>query len=418
LVHVSSLITFLRKRSGAAHQLTPSHFERPHKFRVEWQPGPGGRLDWYVLNYKKEEKDGNVTYTEGDGNGQEWLHAYSMKDESLQKLMGSQIPIEPTYLIMNVAISSTWGFPYDIPDWCPKCYDCDDPKCACSFYPGFCQMIRSGRTAMYIDYIRVYQSSDPTAHVGANHTLGCDPPDYPTKEWIQGHEYRYMRNPPFSFEDKHPLRTVTNGGGTCHSNNDCGANITNINYTAVYEFQQQHPNRALLTDNEMLKSFKVHGRGTCQIQTKRGLFSTATTTSQMPKVCVCKDGFTGPNCLSQDYNDKYTSILSAAIVSKTKSPFSRISHYKVPHFMFVILISGILLLSYVLVATVQQNKEFRAAAKLASSSSSTVPLIGSSFISNGGQQARIIGTGIGYSSSNYNPHQHVNDTTAPIIQQG
>ena len=51
---------------GAAHQLTPSHFQKPHRFRLEWQPGPGGRLDWYVKNYKTDI-DGNITYTEGEG---------------------------------------------------------------------------------------------------------------------------------------------------------------------------------------------------------------------------------------------------------------------------------------------------------------------------------------------------------------
>lgn len=173
---------------GVAHQLTPKHFEKPHSFRLEWQPGRGGRLDWYL----RDPNAKSAATNEGDGDGPKWTHVYSLKDQSLNDLMGSQIPIEPTSLIFNVAVSSTWGFPYDTPEWCPKCFDCDDPKCACSFYPGFCQMLRSGDTAMYIDHVRLYQSYDADAHVGANHTLGCDPPDYPTKEWIKGHSYRYV----------------------------------------------------------------------------------------------------------------------------------------------------------------------------------------------------------------------------------
>ena len=145
---------------------------------------------------------------------------------------------------MNTAISSTWGFPYDTPDWCTKCFDCDNPKCACSFYPGFCEMIRSGKVSMLIDSIRIYQSRNSSAHVGAPHTLGCDPPDYPTKEWIDGHQYRYMRNPPFVYEDTTPLRRVQIGGGACLTDKDCGGLIRNTNWTAVFEDLIQTGRRA------------------------------------------------------------------------------------------------------------------------------------------------------------------------------
>lgn len=98
---------------GAAHQLAESHFQTPHTFRIEWQPGPGGRIDWYVRGGEKVEVNGTEHTLEMDGNGTEWIHAFSIKDKSISELMGSQIPIEPSYLIMNTAISSTWGFPYD-----------------------------------------------------------------------------------------------------------------------------------------------------------------------------------------------------------------------------------------------------------------------------------------------------------------
>lgn len=120
---------------GSMHQVTDSHFRKMHSFRMEWQPGDGGRLDWFTKAYKANgTMDDSV---EGDGNGEEWVKVYTLKDESLKNLTGAKIPIEPTYLILNTAISSTWGFPYQVPDWCPKCYDCNDPKCACSFNPGF-----------------------------------------------------------------------------------------------------------------------------------------------------------------------------------------------------------------------------------------------------------------------------------------
>jgi Beta-glucan synthesis-associated protein SKN1/KRE6/Sbg1 len=350
---------------GAAHQLTPSHFEKPHTFRLEWQPGPGGRLDWFVKNYKVN----STTYMDGDGDGQEWLHAYSLKDENIQQLMGSQIPIEPTYLIFNVAVSSTWGFPYDVPEWCPKCYDCDDPKCACSFYPGFCQMLRSGKTAMYIDYIRLYQSTNDSAHVGAPHTLGCDPPEYPTSEWIHGHEYRYMRNPPFSFEDTHPLRRIQNGGGACTTDDECGANINSVNHTAEFEKQQQmqqnttdgntNTANSTLSDGETSSS-SVNGRGRCVPRSRGGLFGKINTVQTT--VCECNVGYTGPHCLSIDHIDETP---KAHILSHTKSPFSRIYRLQLPGFLLSTLVGAVLVLIYILVHSVRQNKKFRmlAAAK-------------------------------------------------------
>ena len=207
---------------GAMKQLVPEHFRTPHTFRVEWQPGRGGRIDWFTKSYKMKDENGTVFHMEGDGKGQDWEHSLSIPDFALENAMGSKIPEEPSYIIFNTAISSTWAFPYDVPDWCPKCYDCYNPKCACSFNPGFCNMMKTGKVALKIDAVRVYQSKDDNAHDGNPHTVGCDPPGFPTREFIKGYEYRYMRNPPFVFDDKHPLRKVKNGGGKCEVDEDCG----------------------------------------------------------------------------------------------------------------------------------------------------------------------------------------------------
>lgn len=207
---------------GAMKQLVPEHFKTPHTFRVEWQPGRGGRLDWFTKSYKKVDENGTIYHIEGDGKGQEWEHSLSIPDFALDDAMGSKIPEEPSYIIFNTAISSTWAFPYDVPEWCPKCYDCNDPKCTCSFNPGFCNMMKTGKVALKIDSVRVYQSKDDDAHSGRPHTVGCDPPEFPSTEYIKGYEYRYMRNPPFVNADKHPLRSVKNGGGECMTDMDCG----------------------------------------------------------------------------------------------------------------------------------------------------------------------------------------------------
>lgn len=37
---------------SALHQITPENYKRRNKFRLEWQPGDGGRLDWFAQGYK------------------------------------------------------------------------------------------------------------------------------------------------------------------------------------------------------------------------------------------------------------------------------------------------------------------------------------------------------------------------------
>jgi Beta-glucan synthesis-associated protein SKN1/KRE6/Sbg1 len=331
---------------GVAHQLSPMHFQKPHTFRLEWQPGRGGRLDWYI----RVPASGN-TSSSGDKNDG-FQHLFALNDASLKDLMGSQIPIEPMAILFNVAVSSTWGFPFDSPDWCPKCYDCDDPKCACAFYPGFCQMIRSNRTAMYIDFVRVYQSSKPDAHVGANHTLGCDPPGYPTKEWIHGHSYRYMRNPPFSYEDKHPLRPIQTGGGSCDSDRDCGGDIRKPNLTAVYEQQQaaSGSGRDLGHDNT---DPTLIGRGQCVQRMTHGMFSL---TSDLGSVCVCNAGYTGPYCLALRHFDDTP---SAYKIRTSTSPFRRMHYFIVPNDLFAIGIVLLTLLWALLVVRIRDQKRER-----------------------------------------------------------
>jgi hypothetical protein len=322
---------------GAAHQLTPAHFNRTHTFRVEWQPGPGGRIDWFT----KGHNINSGLSIEGDGLGKDWVHAYAFRDKSLSDLMGSQIPIEPMSLILNTAVSSTWGFPYDVPEWCTKCYDCDDPKCACTFAPGFCKMLREGDVAMYVDSIRIYQSRDPLAHVGAHHTLGCDPPAYPTREWIRGHEYRYMRNPPFSYEDKHPLRPVQKGGGPCTTDADCGAEVKHVNLTDTYE-QSKSESDGPEKDRT--------GRGMCvNARDMNAMFSG----TYMTNVCKCSPGFTGPNCLAQDHRDE---TISAYETHQRQAVFETVPNLILTPFMMLILVALAVQLVGILLLAVRRKK--------------------------------------------------------------
>ena len=255
--------TFQADAVGAMHQLTPSHFNTMHTIRLEWQPGPGGRLDWFTKDHRQ-----NATYSmTTDGLGQDWVRAFTVKDESLN-VTGAQIPVEPSYLIFNTGISSTWGFPKDTPADCTKCFDCSNTTCACNFRPGFCNMMKDSNVAMYVDHIRVYQTQDHSAHVGEPHTVGCDPVGYPTREFIKGNEHRYMRAPPFSKNDKGPLKKrIHSGGGRCKHSSDCGG----------------------------AGSSNSKIRGECmKDEYAQGFFNDPITESR----CWCYMGFTGPFCLA------------------------------------------------------------------------------------------------------------------------
>jgi len=132
------------------------------------------------------------------------IHASALKQT------GAMIPEEPMYLVLNTAISSTWGFPVPCPQDCPcDCFDARKVECACAIPP---RMLDNFPNHFLIDHVRVYQAEgDDTM------TVGCSPPAHPTKKFIAGHLDRYMGE-----DDKQPLLPVSKGGASCSSAADCG----------------------------------------------------------------------------------------------------------------------------------------------------------------------------------------------------
>ena len=123
-------------------------------------------------------------------------------------MTGAEIPSEPSYIIMNTAVSKEWGFPQTCPKGCPcKEYDCDSKEYdkTCGFNPGFCDMLKNDEAHMKIDWVRVYQ--DPANPV---HKVGCSTPERPTRRWIEGNAKSYMMD-----GDDVPLKKVPRGGGAC-----------------------------------------------------------------------------------------------------------------------------------------------------------------------------------------------------------
>lgn len=95
-----------------------------------------------------------------------------------------------------------------------------------------------------INWVRVYQNpNDPLQKVG------CSTPERPTRRWIEAHESLYKGE-----NDDRPLKPVQRGGASC--------DLNAVGITTMACGGEQ--------------------RGRC--------------TSS--KVCECKDGWTGPNCLA------------------------------------------------------------------------------------------------------------------------
>jgi hypothetical protein len=167
--------------------ISESFWEKMHTFRVEWEVGKSGYLHWYI--------DGDFKY--------------GIEQEGLD-FMQSNIPNEPSSIIFNTAISTSWGFPYK-PTGCGTVYDCKTAEGRCGFHPGFCDSLPA---KFMIDNVRVYQN--PAA---PSHTVGCSPEGYPTSKFIESRMYEY-KNP----DDKFPLKNIMKGGGQCRSDqiNACG----------------------------------------------------------------------------------------------------------------------------------------------------------------------------------------------------
>ena len=219
LVHKPKSYTYQADALSANTQLNQSHYSSYHTYRVEWEPpddnGEGGYIKWFT--------------------DEEFI--YAVYGTNLE-ITGAEIPSEPMYMLINTAVSSSWGFPMPCPEGCScECFDCENPDCTCGLPPGYCDNFPA---SFMIDYVRLYQAVNESRH-----TLGCSPEKRPTDLFIKGHPERYM-----SAGDKRPLQPIQKGGDSCDVDAACGGKRN----------------------------------GFCS---PRGF-------------CECKPGFTGPKCLAHD----------------------------------------------------------------------------------------------------------------------
>ena len=189
-------------------------FENFHVFRLEWEPPS-------CLSSHDDHDDIDVSSQEakhhaGGGYLRWYLDSrfvYGIEGATMRKLVGSKIPDEPVYVLLNTAISSTWGFPIPCPAGCDcKCFDCFSPACKCALHQGFCESLPAH---FLVDYVRIYQSQASSS----THTIGCSTDTHPTRKFIESHRDRYVD--PDLKSRRMPLLPVAQGGGTCEKDGDC-----------------------------------------------------------------------------------------------------------------------------------------------------------------------------------------------------
>lgn len=130
---------------SALTQLESNSFMDYHLYQLDWSPGPHGYIRWFL--------DGNFLF-EIPG---EALNVWS------QGIPPRQVPVEPSYLILSTAVSEKFSPP------------CEGQICD-SIWP----------SNFTIDYVRVYQGN-PNRYT----SIGCNPPGFPTSDWINVHPVEY-----------------------------------------------------------------------------------------------------------------------------------------------------------------------------------------------------------------------------------
>ncbi|OQR91279.1 callose synthase [Achlya hypogyna] len=135
-----------RDSISALTQLQTDAFLKFHTYRLEWMPGYDGYIRWWL--------DNNFVFEVAGAALNKWVGT---------TIPPRMIPVEPSYLIISTAVSEKFSPP------------CDGQLCD-SLWP----------SNFTIDYVRVYQG--PTNEYTS---LGCNPPAYPTKDWIAAHPVEF-----------------------------------------------------------------------------------------------------------------------------------------------------------------------------------------------------------------------------------
>lgn len=159
-------------------------------YQVEWVTGKNGYVRWNIEGSPIFEVPAK-TITDVPQN---------VNNSNPLKIMVE----EPLYVIINVALSSSWGATPPNPG--KECRGNGTDKVVnaiCDAFPLYLKM----------DYVRLYQDLGDDLDADNLMSIGCDPKTHPTKEWIEGHLDEYE-------DDDNPHKEVA-GKAFCTTNDDC-----------------------------------------------------------------------------------------------------------------------------------------------------------------------------------------------------
>ncbi|GMF42549.1 unnamed protein product [Phytophthora fragariaefolia] len=174
---------------------------------ANWPVHLGAYTDYFV--YQVEWVTGANGYVRWMGAGQPLFEvtadAFSVVPQNANKSNPQKLMVEePMSLVLNVALSKSWGAtPPNPGSECRGDGSDETTNNICGEFPMY----------LKVDYIRLYQ--DPKGNRGDDDymQLTCDPASHPTKEWIEGHIEEYE-------DSDNPWREVT-GRAFCKTDDDC-----------------------------------------------------------------------------------------------------------------------------------------------------------------------------------------------------
>lgn len=145
-------VTFMNTYAGGPFQQAVSAIST---LNVTWYEYTGGLFQEYGFEYLNDNDDGYITWYVGQ-DPVVTVKAYLMAPNG--NVGFRRVSKEPMSIIMNLGVSNNWAYI----DW---------PAIT------FPLMMR-------VDYVRIYQPKDAI-------NMSCDPPDYPTSEYIKSHLLAY-----------------------------------------------------------------------------------------------------------------------------------------------------------------------------------------------------------------------------------
>uniref|UniRef100_M4BNE8 GH16 domain-containing protein n=1 Tax=Hyaloperonospora arabidopsidis (strain Emoy2) TaxID=559515 RepID=M4BNE8_HYAAE len=158
-------------------------------YQVEWVTGENGYVRWML--------DGSPLY-------EVTTESFTNVPQNPDKTNPAKVMLEePMYIIMNVALSSSWSASPPNPSGECRGDGSDLANRICDEFPMY----------LKVDYVRLYQDLGDDLPEDSLMQVGCDPKSHPTREWIEGHidEYSDLDN---------PVKTVY-GKAFCKTNDDC-----------------------------------------------------------------------------------------------------------------------------------------------------------------------------------------------------